>query len=285
MTSDVADLTTRIRNHWLDRGDLGRVQQLLERRGVSPDQLGPAELAVLDQMHAGQLEATRALIEWAELDGHERVLDVGSGLGGSARYLASELGCQVTALELVPELDAAGQELTRWLGLTHAVDHRLGDITSLSVGDFEPYDVVLLQHVDMHIEDKVAAYERCRALLKPETAARVVWHDWLSGPGGEILFPVPWSAEDEEITFLSTQDQFRTSLVAAGLALHKLQPLPTETAVWFSNARAQVVRVLDKASVHGRVQLEALLAEIDGALGNVAELRLLPIFAEARRVD
>ena len=46
------------------------------------------------------------------------VLDVGSGLGGLARYLAAEAGCRATGIDLTPEFVAVAQMLTERTGFT-----------------------------------------------------------------------------------------------------------------------------------------------------------------------
>jgi len=279
----VQDLKTRICRHWAVRGDLDWIKSRLERRGCSLEALSVDDLESFDQLHAGVLEATKAFAKWADIREGEDVLDVGAGLGGTARYLARELGSHVTALELSPELHRCGTTLTEWLGLQERVVHAEGD--ALTFETERSFDVIVLQHMDVHVDEKVALYERCRRLLSPAISSRIVWHDWLAGPGGGVLYPVPWSSEGEEICFLSTMDEFRANLVAAGLSLHRFQPLPAETATWFNTARDRLRRVLEKQEVDDRAWLEALLGEVEGGLRNLAERRLVPFFAEARQVE
>ena len=277
------DLESRIRKRWARRGDLSFIKAGLERRGRAIEDLSIEDLSPYDQLHAGVIDATRELAKWADIKAGEDVLDVGAGLGGTARYLAVEHGCHVTALELSPELDESGRTMTGWLGLSERVVHTLGDVLTWE-SDWT-FDVVLLQHSDLHFEDKEKLYGQCRRVLAPAITSRVVWHDWLAGPGGELLFPVPWSSEGEAITFLATMDELRANLVAAGLALHRFRPLPAETALWFNQARDRLTAVLEKPDVDDRDRLESLLAEVEGGLRNLAEQRLVPFFAEARRVE
>ncbi len=60
-----------------------------------------------------------------------QVLNIGSGLGGPARYLAGHHRLQVTAVEIQPELHRTAEELTTRCGLQSSVHHLLGDILAL----------------------------------------------------------------------------------------------------------------------------------------------------------
>ena len=73
------------------------------------------------------------------LDGHERVLDVGTGSGYQAAVLA-ELAAEVVTIERVPELAAEARERLLEAGLPN-VEIRVGD-GSLGVPDRAPFDAI-----------------------------------------------------------------------------------------------------------------------------------------------
>ncbi len=277
------ELREKIRAHWAPRSDLSRVRAMMAKRGIAPSELTLDDLAGIDQLHAGLLDGTRAFVDWARLEEGARVLDVGSGLGGPARCLALERGCRVTALELCPELDAAGRELTSWLGLEGSVEHRCGDLYCAGAALEGSWEVITLQHVDMHFDDKVEAYRRCSAALVDSSDSRILWHDWLAGSGGDLRLPVPWAAQGDSTTFLSSPDQFRADLDATGVTLTRYEPLVDDTTSWFSDSRDRLKRSLTRAPEARRGGLLKVLEEVEGILANVIEGRVIPFWGEARR--
>ena len=67
-----------------------------QRSGLDVEALTPADLAPIDEFHMGGRAATAHIVGLMELDTGARVLDIGSGLGGVARFLAAEIGCFAT---------------------------------------------------------------------------------------------------------------------------------------------------------------------------------------------
>jgi len=256
----------------------------MARRGLIPGSLRPRDCASVDQLHVGQLESTIAFADWVSVRKGSRVLDLGAGLGGPARYLAEEHAAEVVAVEVVEELHEAAIALTARLGLEDRVRHECAAISSsLARG---PFDLVWLEHVDMHIPDKRSLYARARTLLGAE--GRIVWHDWLAGPGGEPIWPLFWSA-DGAISFLSTEASFRADLAAEGLDLCRFEPIAEATRGWLDKSHRALSLSLSKAesasSPQKAVKLERLrrlISETENALRSIDEARLVPFFAEAR---
>jgi hypothetical protein len=113
---------------------LDRIARGLAAVGIGPkDAIAPEQLFALDQWHYHGTDAIRAAADWLELGPTSRVLDVGAGIGGPARYLAHTTGCRVRALEIQPELNAIAVDLTRQSGLGERITHICGDaLTNLS---------------------------------------------------------------------------------------------------------------------------------------------------------
>ncbi len=142
-----------ISNYW-GRSDLGQaILGTLEASGKNLDELTIDDLAPMDQFHGGGKPATQRLARHAELLPGTRLLDVGGGLGGPARTLAVEFGCQVTLLDLTESYVRAGELLTVRLGLSDHVTHQTGSGLEIPFAD-AAFDVVWTQNSGMNIADK-----------------------------------------------------------------------------------------------------------------------------------
>ncbi|MCX6048162.1 MAG: class I SAM-dependent methyltransferase [Chloroflexi bacterium] len=185
------DKLQQVANHY-ERGDVGaRILAALAAAGKPVDALTPDDLAPVDQFHIRGPLATRELLHLAELTEGSTVLDVGGGLGGPARVLASELGCHVTVLDLAEAFCQAGELLTARTGLQAFVTFRQGNALDLPFPD-ESFDAVWTQHSSMNIEDKQQLYREMARVLRP--GGKLAFNEILAGAGQPLHFPVPWAS-------------------------------------------------------------------------------------------
>ena len=134
--------------------NLDRVARGLAARGIGPkDPIAPEQLFALDQWHYHGTDAIRAAADRLGLGTTSRVLDIGAGIGGPARYLAHTTGCHVTAIELQPELDAIAVDLTERSGLSDRVTHIRGDALTYPLPDAS-FDAVVSWLAILHIPDR-----------------------------------------------------------------------------------------------------------------------------------
>jgi sarcosine/dimethylglycine N-methyltransferase len=222
--------TDAVRDHYGTAPLWDRVQTALAQAGLDGDAVQWSALAPLDEFHTRGLAATRDLARALGPRAGDTVLDVGSGLGGPARLLAAEYGCEVTGVDLTPEFVEVANRLTERSGLTNQIRFQQGDATRLAFPD-GAFDHAWTQHVAMNIADRARLYAGVRRVLKP--GGRFAVYDVVAGDGEPLRFPVPWS-RTPETSFLLTTQQTLDALGAAGFAEVWLEDQTAIAAEWFA---------------------------------------------------
>src|SRR3954463_10033471 len=108
--------------------------------------------------------ATARLVDLLGITSDQCVLDAGSGIGGTARFIAGRCGCQVTAVDLSAEYCETARWLDRLVGLDDRISVRQADVTELPFAD-ATFDVAVSQHVQMNVADKARLYTEARRVL------------------------------------------------------------------------------------------------------------------------
>ena len=117
----MAERTEDVQAHWTRSGVLARMDAALTELGHDPQNLNLEILATVEHLHSGGFATTRDQAKRVSITDESRVLDVGSGIGGPARYLAHTYGCRVDGIDLTPELIETGRVLTERCKLTDRV--------------------------------------------------------------------------------------------------------------------------------------------------------------------
>src|ERR1700676_53823 len=98
-----------VARHYGSTGIAARVLAALREARGAEAAITADDLAPLDQFHGRGPLATRELVALLRPQAGERILDIGSGIGGPARWIAAKFGCHVSGVDLTPEFcEAAG---------------------------------------------------------------------------------------------------------------------------------------------------------------------------------
>jgi SAM-dependent methyltransferase len=252
----------------------------LRRAGLDPEALDIDDLAALDEFHALGRAATQALAELVAIEHDERVLDVGAGIGGPARFLAARYGARVTAIDGTPRFCRAAEVLTRGTGLTDRVDIVCGDALALPFAD-AAFDLVWTQAVSQNIADKRRFIAELTRVVRP--GGRVAMFELVAGPGGALEYPVPW-ANDEDQSWLVSADELRELLDFGPLTMTEWRE---GQAV--GEAIGAVAQSLPARAVHERLGLDLLMPDYEermaGVARNLAQQKIGLVQAVARRSE
>ncbi len=144
-----------------------RIYDELRDIGIGEDDpLTVADLLPFDQYHYFGAQAVDEAIAALAIEAGGRVLDVGSGLGGPARYMADKTGCRVTAIELQSDLDDVARSLTARCGLAGRVEHLCGDVLTAAL-EAGGYDAVVSWLAFYHIAEPGRLFSRLHDALAP----------------------------------------------------------------------------------------------------------------------
>jgi SAM-dependent methyltransferase len=191
------------------------IERALREAGKNPLRISPEDLIPVEDFHSLGRIATVQLIELAGVSAEDRVLDAGTGIGGTARLLAAGVGCHVTAVDLTAEYCETADWLNTATGLSSRIDVRRADVTELPFAD-GTFDVVISQHVQMNVADKARLYAEARRVLT--LGGRLALWDVTAGPEQPVTFPVPW-ATDSRDSHLITPDELREMTARTGFAI------------------------------------------------------------------
>jgi ubiquinone/menaquinone biosynthesis C-methylase UbiE len=204
-------MTEQVAQHYGKGGLLDRILAALAEAGKDIEHLTIDDLAPIDEFHSRRRLATEELATLLAPSDTDHVIDIGSGLGGPSRYLATTFGCRVSGVDLTPEFVETATALTSRVGLTDRVDFRIGSALDLPFPDAS-FDCAWSQNVAMNIADRPRYYAEMHRVLRP--GGRLAIQDVAKGNGEDLQFPVMW-ADRPEISFLHKPDETRAMLEAA----------------------------------------------------------------------
>ncbi len=264
-----------------ESGDLQeRLDAALREDGVDPFHPTVQELTPYDQFHGRGVEATKELASRLDISPADHLLDIGSGIGGPARFFADRFKCKVTGIDLTEEFCQVARNLTDRVGLRDNVTFHQGDALHQPFADAK-FDGAYSMNVSMNIADKSALYKEIHRVLRP--GGWLALSELAQGPGGEMSYPTPW-AETAASSFLATPDETRQRLEECGFTIASFEDT-AEQVISFGQKSRQMVEQGEK-SPHRAVQIihgsNAAIAMKNTSRG-VIERRIIPIEVICRK--
>lgn len=222
--------------HYDREGMAERILEQARAEAADPAHLTTADLAPYDDMHVGGRKASAHLMERLGFEPGMKVLDIGSGLGGPARFAAEAYGIHVTGIDLTPGYREVSGKLSEATGLGGVTEFVTGSALAMPFGD-GAFDAAYMIHVGMNIQDKRGLYREAHRVLKP--GARFGIYDMMAGQDNvSLAFPLPW-ADGQGSSFVLTPREIAGLLAQAGFEVEDTE-----------NRRDFALAVLEKRLEH-----------------------------------
>ncbi len=211
------------------------IQTGIEALGKSTETVTVDDLAPADEFHIGGRQASEDFLDQLGLSPEHHILDVGSGLGGASRFVASRFGSRVTGIDLTPEFVATGKAMCEWVGLSDRISLHQGSALDMPF-EADRFDRAFMMHVGMNIPAKAELFTEVARVLRPGATFGV--YDVMQTADGDLTFPVPW-ATTPDTSALASPDEYRTALQVAGFDIMAERNRRDFALAFFADMRAK----------------------------------------------
>ena len=211
-----------------------RILSALADRGVDVANMRASDLEAVDEFHIGGVVATRELVNQMGLRPGSRLLDIGSGVGGPARFVASTGDVDVTGIDLTQSYVDIATSLSNRTGMSATTHFVQGSALAMPFDDAN-FDAAMILHVGMNLPDKAKLMSEAARVLK--LGAIFAVYDVMRLKDGALTYPLPW-ASDESMSFVSTPDEYRSAAMVAGFSVIGERPRGSFAVEFFASVRA-----------------------------------------------
>jgi SAM-dependent methyltransferase len=223
--------------HYASDGLITAIRDGLGKLGKTPATVTVDDLAPVDEFHIGGRQASEAFLDQLTLTPSQRVLDIGCGLGGTARFATERYGCSVTGIDLTGAFVDTGKVLCDWVGLGDRVSLQQGSALDMPF-ESDAFDAAYMLHVGMNIADKRQLCADVYRVLRPGACFGI--YDLMRTGAGELRYPVPW-ASVPETSALAAPDEYQEALESAGFTLTAERDRRDVALEFFANLRARTM--------------------------------------------
>ncbi|MER9841470.1 methyltransferase domain-containing protein [Mesorhizobium australicum] len=232
----MATVEPGIARHYEISGLEERILAALADTGVEIAHLSADDLAAVDEFHIGGIAATRELIDQMGLKPGARLLDIGSGMGGPARFAATNAGADVTGIDLTQSYVDIATSLSKRVGMAGKTRFVQGSALDMPFAKAS-FDAAMILHVGMNLPDKAKLMSEAARVLKPGRVFAV--YDVMRLKVGALTYPLPW-ASDATMSFVATPADYRAAATACGFSVTAERPRGAFAIEFFDTMRARM---------------------------------------------
>jgi ubiquinone/menaquinone biosynthesis C-methylase UbiE len=268
-----------VSDHYARRDLIAAIRDGITASGKTTATVSVDDLAAVDEFHIGGRGATEDLFRQLAPSASDHLLDIGSGLGGPARFAADRYGCRVTGIDLTRDYVEAGNAICRWIGLDDRVCLHEGDVLSLPFPD-GTFSAAYMVHVGMNIADKARLFREAARVLRP--GARLAIYDVMRILDGELRFPLPW-ATTRDASAVATPEEYRSALRAAGFAILAERDRRDFALAYFRQQQSKMAAEPPPLGLH-TLMGERRQAQVQNMIENISIGRIAPFEMFARSI-
>ena len=223
------------------------------RRGSS---LKVKDMTLFDQYHYLGTDAVDNAIHSLNIDSKKKIIEIGAGIGGPARYLAEKTGSHVTALELQPDLHNIACSLTERCGLSDTVQHLCGNILDFPE-DHANFDIAVSWLTFLHIPDRTSLLKKCYSILKQD--GRIFIEDFCKcGEFNEK--EIELLSRDVYCDYLPTSGEYKNQLIENDFTRVELTD---KTASWRNFVKGRMESFIENRSRHIDIHKVEIVEELE----------------------
>ena len=269
-----------VSEHYTHGELLGAIHAGVTALGKTTDSVTVHDLAAVDEFHIGGRQASEDFLDQLNLTTEDHVLDIGCGLGGASRFVASQYGSRVTGIDLTAEYIETGKIMCAWVALGDQIALHQGSALSMPFED-GTFDSGFMMHVGMNIEDKAGLCSEVYRVL--QAGASFGTYDVMQVGDDELTYPVPW-ATTSETSAVASPEQYKHALQDAGFTIVAERNRRDFALAFFEQLRAKTATASGPPPLGLHILMGASAAvKVQNMIENISAGRIAPVELIARK--